>query len=124
MSSQPPDSTQVKLPNALQAWGSDRFNEALRSDLECLPHHQLPLQQGLQHSSQVSEEPFQVMILRAEEKDEAIIIRAGIFYSGVIAGCSCADDPTPLDLVTEHCTLEIRLQKGNGGAAFTLLSDE
>jgi hypothetical protein len=121
MPSQPSEETQVELPNALRAWGSDGFNEALKSEIEHLPHHQLPLQQGLQYSSLVSEEPFQVMILSTDETDEAILVRAGLFYSGVIAGCSCADDPTPLDLVTEHCTIEIRLEKQNGRTRFMLL---
>ena len=115
------DSLTVELPNALKAWGSDDFNDALRADIERLSHHQLPLQQALQLSSQVSDEPFQAMILGSEATDETVRVRASVFFSGVIAGCSCADDPTPLDLVNEHCTIEIRLDRKQASASLRLL---
>ncbi len=112
------------LNNALGAWGRDNFIAALGADIEQLPHHELPLQQGLSHSSHVSDEPFQVVILRVNENGDQIQAVARVFYSGVIAGCSCADDPTPPDTLTESCLLEVRLDKRDASVSFTLLADE
>ncbi|MEJ2463289.1 MAG: hypothetical protein P8098_16910 [Candidatus Thiodiazotropha sp.] len=64
------------------------------------------------------------MILRVNENDSQILAIARVFYSGVIAGCSCADDPTPLDTLTESCLLEVRLDKQDAHVSFALLSDE
>jgi hypothetical protein len=114
----------LHLNNALSAWGRDDFTAVLRNEIERLPHSMLPLQQGLRHSSYVSDEPFQAMILRVDESAEQIVVVAMLFYRGIIAGCNCADDPTPIDTLTESCTLEILLDKHDASASFTLLSDE
>jgi hypothetical protein len=111
----------IHLDTALNAWGRDDFQDLLRREIERLPHHLLPLQQALRHSSQVSDEPFQAMILRVEETDDHIRARASLFYSGIIAGCSCADDPTPLDTIPENCLVEVRLDKRDAKAQFILL---
>jgi hypothetical protein len=97
----------LRLEFALQAWDSEQFEAKIKQALEGLPHHELPLQQALQHSSQVSGEPIQVMFLDAVESIGHIKVRVGVFYSGVIAGCNCADDPIPVDTVLEYCTLEL-----------------
>ncbi|MET0068121.1 MAG: glucosamine--fructose-6-phosphate aminotransferase [Candidatus Thiodiazotropha sp.] len=114
----------LRLKQVLQAWGSERFEAMLKQALESLPHHELPLQQGLQHSSQVSEEPIQVMILNMTESAGRINVRLGVFYSGVIAGCNCADDPTPVDTVSEYCVLGLDIDRGTAEAAVVLLDND
>ncbi len=114
----------IHLPEVLNAWGSERFVTLLREAIEHLPHQRLPLQQGLRYSSQVSNAPFQAMILGMQENAETIRVTATLFYRGVIAGCSCADDPTPLDTQQESCALEIVIDKVTAGVHFELLQDE
>lgn len=114
----------IHLNKALAAWGQKDFQAVLRSELERLPHDTLPLQEGLRYSSYVSEEPFQVMLIRVNEERHQILVMARLFYSGIIAGCSCADDPTPLDSQTESCLLQLCLDKRDGSASFSLLPDE
>ena len=43
------------------------------------------------------------MLLSASEDAGLLRVKAGIFYTGIIAGCSCADDPTPIDELNEYC---------------------
>lgn len=114
----------IHLNKALAAWGQKDFQAVLRSELERLPHDTLPLQQGLRYSSYVSDEPFQVMLLRVNEDQTEILAVARLFYSGIIAGCSCADDPTPLDTQTESCLLQLCLDKRDASVRFMLLPDE
>ncbi len=114
----------IQMSQSLAAWGQERFGDLLRSEIERLPHHALPLQQGLRYSSQVSDEPFEAVILSVEETAGEIRVTASLFYRGVIAGCSCADDPTPLDTLNEHCTLGIRIDKATAEARFELLGDD
>lgn len=112
----------LKLDKALNAWGETGFEAILKAELEELPSAQLPLQAGLAHSSYVSDDPFSVIILGVNEVTSSICIKAGIFYSGTIAGCSCADDPTPLDRQNEYCEIELQLDKASGEALVRLLS--
>lgn len=106
---------------ALAAWGTDRFMDALRDEIEELGPGQLPLQQGLRTTSQVSDKPIQATILDVAEEPRLVRARAGIFYSGIIAGCSCADDPTPLSESPEYCEVSVKIDKHTGDAVIVLV---
>lgn len=113
----------IRLENAVQKWGSADFKAALKQDLEALNADQLPLQQALSQSSYVSSSGFSVMIINEGEQGANIIAKAGVFYSGIIAGCSCADDPTPVDEVREYCDIEVIINRATAEARITLLTD-
>ncbi len=112
----------IYLSRSRTAWGSDAFNEVLKAEMQDLGADELPLQQGLSLSSFVSAEPFQVMIIHAAEGSGVIRVKAGIFYSGIIAGCSCSDEPTPTDVQAEYCELECAIEMTTGEAAIKLLA--
>lgn len=97
----------IRLPKSLSAWGLPEFNAVLKQEIEQLDASQLPLQQGLTFSSHVTDRPFHAMILSVSEDAGLVRAKAGIFYTGVIAGCSCADDPTPIDELNEYCTVQL-----------------
>ncbi len=113
----------INLPEAARCWGTPAFGESLKAEIETLDAAQLPLQDGLSHSSHVSDEPFRAMIIKTRETGSAVEIHLGIFYTGIIAGCNCADDPTPPDPQTEYCELLVTLDTTRGDATVTLLPD-
>lgn len=110
----------IRFPHAARAWGSDAFRQTLRQEIERLDDASLPLQQGLARSSAVADGGFEVMILGVGERHGEITARAGLFYRGVIGGCSCADDPTPMDTVDEYCEVDIRLDTATAVAQISL----
>ena len=83
----------------------------------------LPLQQGLLHSSYANEQGFSVSILRVSHDDALIRVKAGIFYTGMIPGCSCADDPTPDDEYNEYCVVVFEIDRKNGKTRINLVAD-
>ena len=84
----------IRLDKVMRFWGSPDFEAELKRELvQCAD--QLPLQQGLSGGNYVTDDPISVMINSVAETESVICIRAGIFYRGVMGGCSCADDPTP-----------------------------
>ncbi len=91
-------------------------------EVEALDNAQLPLQQGMSQSSYVSESSFNVIVLNAFGSAEEICVKAGIFYSGVVTGSCCADDPTPLDEQAEHCELQFEINKHTAETEISLLS--
>lgn len=111
----------IQLPNALHAWGTPEFEAVLKQEIEQLDARQLPLQQGLTVSSHVTDRPFQAMIIGASEEAGLIRAKAGIFYTGVIAGCSCADDPTPIDELNEYCMVQFCINRTTAETTVTLL---
>lgn len=111
----------ITLTDSRKAWGSPEFNRCFKSEVQALRADQLPLQQALQHTSYVSDEPFSILVLSTSEDTRLIRVKAGALYSGIIAGCSCVDDPTPMSTVTEHCELQFDIDKQSGATTVTLL---
>lgn len=112
-----------RLPQSLNAWNTPVFQDVLKREIEQLDAPALPLQQGLARSSHVSERPFQAMIIGVREEAARIRVKAGIFYSGIIAGCSCADDPTPIDELDEYCVLQLDIDRTTAETTVTLLEE-
>ena len=63
------------------------------------------------------------MILDQSEDGNLILVKAGIFYTGIIAGCSCADDPTPIAEQNEYCVLQFCIDKQTAETTVTLVSE-
>jgi hypothetical protein len=51
------------------------------------------------------------------------MLKAGVFYTGIIAGCSCSDDPSPVDEQNEYCDLLFTIDKLTAETQITLLVD-
>jgi len=113
----------IQFTQAAAEWGSSDFKTVVKKEIELLPITELPLQQGLTTGSYALDRDIEAMILNTWESDDLIHVKAGIFYKSVIAGCSCADDPTPVDEVDEHCEVQIDINNASGEATITLLSD-
>jgi len=112
----------LDFSSLLSVWGSADFDCHFKTMLEQLDHAQLPLQQALAYTSYPSDEPIRVVVISAESDSSTIHVRAMIFYSGIIAGCSCADDPTPVEAQAESCTVLVDIDHQSGTATISLLS--
>ena len=113
----------IRFIDALNAWGTPDFNAILRQEIERLTADQLPLQQGLSTGSHALDNRLRAMIISAADKGNTIRARAGIFYSGIIAGCSCADDPTPVNEENEYCEVQLDIDKATAGTTVVLLAE-
>jgi hypothetical protein len=113
----------IRLPAALDAWNSPEFVAVLKREIDRLDGGRLPLQQGLTASSQALDDRFEAMIIGADDEAGFIRARVGIFFSGLITGCSCADDPTPVEPQNEYCELIFAIDKATAEATVTLLAD-
>jgi len=114
----------IRLINTLNAWGTTGFEGVLKGEVEQLDVDQLPLQQGLSASSHVTDSQRKVLIFSVADEEEFIHIKAAIIYSGIIAGCNCADDPTPVDEQNEYCEVRIEINKKTAETTVALLVQE
>jgi hypothetical protein len=110
----------IRLPLARQAWNSPGFEAVLKREFEQLDAGLLPLQQGLMTSSYALDDNFSTMIIGMKEIPGFIDVTVGIFFSGVIAGCNCADDPSPVEAQSEYCELRLLIDKATAEATVTL----
>jgi hypothetical protein len=111
----------VQLPESAAAWGTSGFTDALKRDLCAMGAGQLPLQQGMSTGSHAMDTRLSVMIISIADDPDHIHVKAGIFYTGSIAGCSCADDPTPVDEHSEYCEVRLEIDKSTAATVISLL---
>ena len=114
----------IKLTKTLQALNSDSYKKVAKEEIQNIEPDLLPLQQGLSLSSYVGKTPFTVVILNMTEETNTLNIKTGIFYTGIIAGCSCSDDPSPTDEQNEYCELLFNIKKDTAKAEVKLLDDQ
>lgn len=112
------------LPESAKAWRTGEFDRIFKHELGSLGIRGLPLQQGLSRTSTALDHDLGVVILAASEVDAGLEVRAGIFYSGIDAGCSCADDPTPVEELPEYCEVLVRLDLETARAVVILLREQ
>jgi hypothetical protein len=101
----------LQFTRARDAWGTPEFPATLKREIEALDPGLLPLQQGLSTTSYVTGARHTAMIIASREDGDRIHVRAGVFYAGIVAGCSCADDPTPIEEQHEYCEILIEINK-------------
>lgn len=113
----------IRLEKALSAWGTPDFAAILKQEIAQLGAGQLPLQQGLSTGNYVADEPITVAINSVAELDNVIRVKVGIFYMGVMGGCSCADDPAPASEINEYCEVLLDIDKVTAATAVALVSE-
>lgn len=113
----------IRLTQSLKAWGTPNFEGVLKSELEKINADLLPLQQGLSGTNHVTDSPHTATIMNVADDDNIIRVKAGIFYCGMIIGCSCADDPTPNSEQTEYCEVQFLINKKTAEASVVLLRE-
>ena len=111
------------LRKSLDTWQSDPFNATLKQEIESLSLDQLPLQQVLQLGSMALEDGIQATILKIEETTDSIRVNVGIFFNSVIAGCNCADDPTPIDMQNEYAEMRFIIDKQSAETRIELIPE-
>ena len=113
----------IRLDKSLQAWDKSNFTDILKEEVSQLGIDQLPLQKGLTIGNYVSDAPIAVCINRVTEMDKVIRVAAGIFYQGIIGGCSCTDDPTPISDINEYCEVQLDIDKSSAITTVLLLTE-
>lgn len=113
----------IRLPESLKAWGSPDFPAVLKGEIERLDSAHLPLQQALTASSYALDGTLSAMIISVTDKPGFILARVGIFFSGILGGCNCADDPTPVEPQNEYCEALLAIDRTTAETSVTLAAD-
>lgn len=113
----------MHLNKSLAAWQTADFAVVFKDEVKQLNPDLLPLQEALAHSSYAQTDSLAITLLDTTDLLDHIQIKAGLFYTGIIAGCSCADDPTPIDEINEYCEVRFEIDKQTAATTVTLLPD-
>ena len=113
------------LERSLQAWNTPGFNDEFKCEVSKLDEKSLPLQAGLSFSSVAISDKLNATVLESRiacsEDGDYIYVKAGLFYEGIIAGCNCSDDPSPIDRTTEYCEAVFHIDMQTAQTTVSLL---
>lgn len=118
-----PSQTPIRLEASLKAWPSDNFQDIVKQEIEKLDVSMLPLQQGLSQGNYVTDEKFNVIVISVTSEENSIVVKTGIFYTSVIAGCNCADDPAPVDTLSEYCVVQFDINISTADTSVQLITE-
>jgi hypothetical protein len=109
----------LHLPAALAAWDTPGFQSELKRELESRAAA-LPLQQGVAQGGVADGSNLAVSVFGVREDNAAIHAEVGVFFSEVVAGCNCGDDPMDLHA---YCVMRVSIDKASARAAVVVLPD-
>lgn len=92
----------------------------IKARLEALPPDALPLHKATTQGGIVGDQPISVTVLSASEASGAIKARVGVFFTEVVGGCNCHDDPYQAN---GYCELAVHVDRATGRLDFELLPD-
>ncbi|MDH5436257.1 MAG: glucosamine--fructose-6-phosphate aminotransferase [Gammaproteobacteria bacterium] len=79
--------------NALRAWSTDAFSRQLKLEIEALCTGALPLAQATTQGGKIDDSNITATVLSFTAQENIIQAKAGIFFTEIIGGCNCDDDP-------------------------------
>lgn len=107
------------FPTALRDWASDSFKQTLKSEIESLETGTLPLEKAISQGGYVDDSNITATILSISDDTRVIKAKTGIFFTEVVGGCNCNDDPVE---VNAYCEIVINIDKKTARADIDVLS--
>lgn len=108
----------TSFQESLDTWPAPHFKQVLTRQLMQLSLDQLPLQNALSQGNIATLDHLQFTINSSEFNDNSLKVGLGVFFSSIISGCNCSDDPSPVDLINEYCELILVINRSTGLGRF------
>ena len=109
------------MPDRLNALLQSRpgsFETALKQELENLPAGTLPLEKGTSRGGFVDDSDISVTVIKVEQNENGIQAKVGVFFTEIIVGCGCGDDPMPENA---YCEMLVSIDRTASAAEFEVI---
>ena len=107
-----------ELLDALQQSQPGVIEKALKHELENLPAGTLPLEKGTNRGGFVDDSDISVTVISVKQDKNSIQAKVGVFFTEIIAGCGCGDDPMPENT---YCEMLISIDRTTFAAKFEVI---
>ena len=108
----------IQLPDVLLNNATGTIEKALKRELEGLPPGTLPLDRGTTRGGFVDDSDISVTVIDIQQSELNIRSRVGVFFTEIIVGCSCGDDPFPENA---YCELRVSIDRTTAKAEFEII---
>ena len=106
-----------ELLDALHEAHPGMLAKALKHELENLPAGTLPLENGTSRGGFVDDSDISVTVISVIQDENSIQAKIGVFFTEIIVGCGCGDDPIPENA---YCEMQISIDRKTASAKFEL----
>ena len=111
-------------PDAIHQCLTSRSDSELRNCLsnmlDAMPPGALPLQSCCVQGGIADETERSISLLGHKRMEWGVRIRAGVFFTEIVGGCNCHDDPVRHNV---YCVLEIDLHDMDGIVDVAIIND-
>ena len=107
--------TIINFSKSLNSRDTEEFSAVLIDEIMALKTGILPLQQGLTQGDMAAEQPDKVTVLSRKETQQCVNVKLAVYFTEIISGCSCGDDPATLD---GYCEMQLKIDKQTGTGHF------
>jgi len=105
----------IRLRDCRELKDAESFKQRLAAALKALPGGSLPLHTGCEQGGLVDDSNISASVLSVEQDKDRFLARVGIFFTEIVGGCNCNDDPLE---VNAYCVLEVTINRCDGLARF------
>lgn len=95
----------------LQAANQHELAQRLAAEIKALPVGLLPLDGGCSQGGMIDDSELSTTLLQVDRHGGRVLARVGVFFSEVVGGCNCSDDPVKSPA---YCVLEVRIDLSSG----------
>ncbi len=95
-----------ELFGALRESRPGMLEKALKHELENLPAGTLPLEKGTSRGGFVDDSDISVTVISVKQDETSLRAKVGVFFTEIIVGCGCGDDPIPENA---YCEMHISI---------------
>lgn len=113
----------MKLVKAVSVWGTPRFRELLKEEIEQQVLGEPLLQRALRYGNFLADQKPTAMIYHIEEHEDHVVVRLGLFFAGIDAGSCCANDPTAVEPHDEYCVIQMDIDLVTGDTQARLVDE-
>ena len=108
----------LNLNDALAFRGTREFSVQLKHAIEALDASHMPLYRCVSQGGQVDASDMAVTVLDVTAVEEEISARIGVFFTEVVGGCSCGEEPFESPV---YCELGLTINRQSGDAVFNVI---
>ncbi len=101
----------ILLPRSRDCYGQPQFAATLKQELAAQDAFARLLQQAMQFGSCALLDDVELMINNSRAEAQQIHLQIGVFYHSIIAGCNCADDPSPIEKNNEYAEISMTIDR-------------
>lgn len=103
-----------------QDYDSESFSCSLKNYIENLPTNTLPLNQCTTQGGIVDDSNISASILSVSDTEDCIKAKTGVFFTEIVGGCSCGDDPVSLNV---YCEIIVFFNKHTGELQYSIFNE-